>query len=410
MYPSSILAVFGLATFASAHMIMNTPVPFGKSTLNSSPLDTSTGVDFPCKQRTGVYDAEGASNTMAIGSVQPLKFTGSAVHGGGSCQISVTYDQKPTKSSVFKVIHSIEGGCPMQNITGNNGDDASAVDPDTYSFTIPASLPTGTATLAWTWFNKVGNREMYMNCAPITITSGSSKREELEARNTTQLVERDMSAFNALPDMFTANLAGPSGCGTVSDTDLIFPNPGDSLERLGLATSSALAAPTGPCSAAAASGSGSAPSSAPTSIQTSPSVVPIPASSSTPSLSGGVFATSAPSVSASAPAASQTSSIAPAAPAATTSAASSPAATGTSSAGGLTGPCTTEGMWNCVGGTSFQQCASGSWSIVQPLAAGTKCTAGQSSAIQIDAIARPKEKRAIRFPREHIRRHASNAK
>jgi len=33
---------------------------------------------------------------------------------------------------------------------------------DTYSFTIPTSLPTGTATIAWTWFNKVGNREMYM--------------------------------------------------------------------------------------------------------------------------------------------------------------------------------------------------------------------------------------------------------
>lgn len=25
-----------------------------------------------------------------------------------------------------------------------------------------------------TWFNKIGNREMYMNCAPVTITNGGS--------------------------------------------------------------------------------------------------------------------------------------------------------------------------------------------------------------------------------------------
>jgi hypothetical protein len=146
---STTLAVFGLATLGAAHMKMSTPVPFGESTLNNSPL-AADGSDFPCKQRTGVYAAEGASNTLALGSTQKLAFVGSAVHGGGSCQISITYDTAPTKSSVFKVIHSIEGGCPMKGVTGNNGDDANQVDPDTYTFPVPSSLPTGTATLAWT--------------------------------------------------------------------------------------------------------------------------------------------------------------------------------------------------------------------------------------------------------------------
>ncbi|CCD44596.1 predicted protein [Botrytis cinerea T4] len=33
--------------------------------------------------------------------------------------------------------------------------------------------------------------------------------------------------------------------------------------------------------------------------------------------------------------------------------------------------CTTEGMFNCISGTSFQQCASGGWSAVQNMAEGT---------------------------------------
>ena len=149
-YSSTAFAVLGLATLGSAHIKMTKPVPFGESTLNNSPL-AADGSDFPCKQRTGVYAAEGASNTMALGSVQTVSFVGSAVHGGGSCQFSVTYDEAPTKSSTFKVIHSIEGGCPMKGVTGNNGDDATQPVPDTYSFTVPTTLPTGTATFAWTW-------------------------------------------------------------------------------------------------------------------------------------------------------------------------------------------------------------------------------------------------------------------
>ena len=117
-FQSSIVAALGMASYASAHIMMTTPKPFGKSTLNNSPLEKD-GSDFPCKQRGGVYDPEGASNPMALGSTQPLNFVGSAVHGGGSCQISITYDEKPTKDSVWKVIHSIEGGCPMRNTAGN---------------------------------------------------------------------------------------------------------------------------------------------------------------------------------------------------------------------------------------------------------------------------------------------------
>jgi hypothetical protein len=90
-FASIIVAVFGLATLGRSHMKMSTPTPYGKSSLDTDPLSFN-GSDFPCKQRTGVYDIEGATNTMPLGSVQPLEFIGIIVHGGGSCQVSITYD------------------------------------------------------------------------------------------------------------------------------------------------------------------------------------------------------------------------------------------------------------------------------------------------------------------------------
>jgi hypothetical protein len=400
--------ILGLAALGSSHMIMNTPIPYGKSSLTNSPLD-GAGADFPCKQRSGVYDAQGASNPMALGSTQPLKFTGSATHGGGSCQISITYDKEPTKSSVFKVIHSIEGGCPIQGVAGNNGDNANAVDPSTYSFKIPSTLPTGDATLAWTWFNKIGNREMYMNCAPITITAGSAKRDEedLEARNVTQLMERDQAAFNALPNMFVANLG--NGCGTVDSKDTIFPNAGDSVETLAGSTTTDLKAPTGSACGAAVSATGASGSGATTAagsaVTSAAKASSVPASS--PALSGGVFATVASSAVASSAPQASASSVASSAPASHASSAASPASTGTTGTGSAIAAgtaCTTEGMWNCIGGTSFQQCASGVWSAVQPVAGGTTCTAGQSTSFAVNAIVAKRAKRAVRFSQDHVRR------
>jgi hypothetical protein len=334
-----------------------------------------------------------------------LAFTGSATHGGGSCQVSITYDAAPNKNSVWKVIHSIEGGCPIKNVAGNNGNDASAVNPDTYSFTVPTTLPTGSAVLAWTWFNKVGNREMYMNCAPITLTGSGSKREfneletlDLEPRNATQLIERDINAYNALPDMFVANIG--NGCGTKDSTDLLFPNPGNSVEQDGLATSSALAAPTGSCQSAAGAISAIKTSAIATSAAAVKTSVP-----------GGVFITTAAPVAVTTAVASKVSSAAPviattvasAKPAATTAASSSPVTTVGAQAVGSA--CSTEGQWNCIAGTSFQRCASGTWSAVMAVSGGTTCTAGISSTLNIAAISKKKH-RAIRFSNEHVRRHA----
>ncbi|UKZ70818.1 uncharacterized protein TrAtP1_011787 [Trichoderma atroviride] len=320
---SKLFAVTALATAASAHIVMTNPVPFDASNLKNAPLDPS-GANFPCKVGTieGVpydYILDGASNVYAQGSTQKLAFMGSAVHGGGSCQVSVTTDAKPDKNSVWKVIKSIEGGCPAKDQIGNLPEnDASTVDPYTYEYTIPKELQSGNYTLAWTWFNKVGNREMYMNCAPLTVTGSGGSKDFL----------------NTLPDMHQANFAGAKDCGTDEGHDLLFPNPGNDVDKFNGATD-VFQGPT--CTASGApnptnGGSGSGSGSALTSSPSQPTQASVPSA-------GGVFITRPP---ASQPAATQPAASQPAAsqPAASQPAASEPVVT---SAPVASPPCSVSG-------------------------------------------------------------------
>lgn len=149
-----------LIACANAHMVIRSPVPYGQDSLTNSPLEPD-GSDFPCKQRSGVYDVT-KMNNMAVGVPQELAFTGGATHGGGSCQVSVTMDKEPTKDSDWRVIHSIVGGCPT-NETGNMSGDAKFDGASTFQFSIPKGMPNGQYTLAWTWFNKVNPSPILVN-------------------------------------------------------------------------------------------------------------------------------------------------------------------------------------------------------------------------------------------------------
>lgn len=122
-----------------------------------------------------------------------MELSGGATHSGGSCQLSLSYDNGAT----FKVIKSMEGGCPL---TKN------------YDFEIPGDAPSGDALFAWTWFNLEGNREMYMNCADVTISGGSGGSG---------------GSLSSLPDMFAANVG--NGCKTVEGKHTVFENPGDDV-------------------------------------------------------------------------------------------------------------------------------------------------------------------------------------
>ncbi|KAI1129441.1 hypothetical protein F5Y10DRAFT_151507 [Nemania abortiva] len=381
MYFTKATISSALVAAVKAHMIMKTPSPFDPSALNNSPLDAS-GSDFPCKF-SGAYTATGGTtNTFALGSDQELSFIGSAVHGGGSCQVVLTYDNPPTKDSKWKVIHSIEGGCPAKGQAGNLPENPDGTGAGTYKYTIPSNIPSGKGTIGWTWFNRIGNREMYMNCGPLELTGTGGSQ----------------SNFDSLPDMVVLNIG--SHPQTPEGVDYKFKDAGSSVEnnigQFGVATCGNDGCTNGDTTGSGGSGSGS--SSAAGSATTSAAAAP--SSSSAAGGGGGVFLTTGTAGSGAAPtstAAFSTSVVPTVTPIATPTPTASPSSgagsdsgtsPGTGSGSGLSGACTTEGMWNCVGGSSYQQCASGIWSAVQPMAAGTKCTPGQSASLDMSFAGR----------------------
>ncbi|KAI1487753.1 hypothetical protein F5X96DRAFT_648465 [Biscogniauxia mediterranea] len=365
-------ALTALLSAVSGHMIMQSPTPYSAQNLDNSPL---TGSNYPCKV-TGdpatFYSRDGITNTMAVGETQTLSFKGSAVHGGGSCQLAITKDLQPSASTSWQVILSIEGGCPSKTGSG----------PDTYDFTIPDSVAPGDYSFAWTWQSKLaGQPEYYMNCAPITVTGGSSSKRS--ANETMEL----MSRADELPELFVGNMATINDCKTAMSSDAEYPNPGPNVIRPG--SNNQFAPVTGtncvPKGATDNSGSGSGSGSA----------SPSSSSTSAPAASPTTLVTSTTT---SAPAASTTSA-APATSASSAPASGSSGSPSSGSGGGLTGACTEEGTFNCVGGTSYQQCASGSWTAMMQMPATTKCQEGKSTTLwgRSLAVSSPAESRKKSF-------------
>jgi len=398
-----------MAAAANAHMIMKTPVPAGSP--NNSPLEAD-GSDYPCKGLTDDALALGQENIMAVGAPQTLSFTGSAVHGGGSCQVSIAKGTKISKDMKFMVIHSIEGGCPA-DAAGNLGNDAAADVAATFQFSIPdhPDLPPSTSdddlyTLAWTWNNKIGNREMYMNCAKVQITAATKKRY---APANMPVSKRQQAP---LPAMFVANIG--NGCTVPDNMNVKYPDPGASLVGPPSDQEEAMADPVGNCGAvgAASPSVGNSASSGAASATTAPAISN--SVSQVSSATATAISQSAPGVFATAPA-SQSSAAATQAPVASSaavatsaSAAAVPLSTGTSSSS-TSGTCEV-GAWNCAAdGKSFTRCiAGGTWSASIPMAAGMSCTPGISMNFAYNAIAATNAKRDIR---SHVarRRHSLHA-
>lgn len=141
------------AALASGHIVLKTPKPYKFPAYGPSNPINPTGSDWPCKipGGTGKLQIDGTPTFMVVGQPQSLSFErgNGAVHGGGSCQVSLLPGFEPSKTNAdFRVIKSIEGGCPAMNQEGNL---AEGQDPNTYNFTIPAETPAGDYTLSWTW-------------------------------------------------------------------------------------------------------------------------------------------------------------------------------------------------------------------------------------------------------------------
>ncbi|KAF6821905.1 extracellular protein [Colletotrichum musicola] len=428
---SFLSAVALLASQTTAHMAMTYPPPL-RSKLNpfSSNIDYSitspmaaSGSDFPCKGTLNLLGTKDASPvaTWQAGREYNMSIDGGANHNGGSCQAALSFD----KGKTFTVIHSYIGNCPVAGASS-------------LKFTLPADTPSAPdAIFAWTWFNNVGNREFYMNCAIITVNGGGGGQTGAA------------SSFSSRPEIFKANIN--NGCSTLEGSDVMFPNPGPDVTS----QSSKTAPPSGNTGTGGGSGAGSgsgsggaspAPSSNPVPsnpapVASSPAAAPsspvAPVSSQvasqpatppatslqqyeqvlTPPRPGGVFI---PVPSASSSCDSETkqqttmvtvnrpSNGSPTtAPAATSVNPSVPTPTLTppENAQNAMTPglaCTDEGQWLCVQGTHFQRCASGQWSVMMSMAAGTKCVSGSTEFVTWAKKRSHKRAHSRRYRSKHI--------
>jgi len=124
-----------LFTSIQAHMVMQYPPAFRSKYnpyVDGTTLDTNlrdpinkTPDRFPCKDfQADLGTRLGTSvATFTTGAVHNFTIEqNSASHGGGSCQIALSYD----KAKSFTVIHSFMGGCGF---------------PGNYKFTIPPDAP-----------------------------------------------------------------------------------------------------------------------------------------------------------------------------------------------------------------------------------------------------------------------------
>lgn len=163
-----------------------------------APLDSS-GSNYPCKG----YQHDSNQSPAAIynaGSTYNITLDGSATHGGGSCQLSLSYDQGQT----FRVIKSMIGGCPLKS---------------SYDFDIPTYAPSGEALFAWSWQNKVGNREFYMDCAVVQVQGSSHHKKQ-----------SSYDSMDSLPGIWKADLQSVTDCTTVEGDSPVYPHPGPDVE------------------------------------------------------------------------------------------------------------------------------------------------------------------------------------
>jgi len=301
------------------------------------------------------------------------------------------------------VIKSIVGGCPA-NTEGNlEPADPNGTGASTFQFTVPDGVAPGEYSLSWTWFNRIGNREMYQNCAPVTVTGGNSKRDaqnrrrfeaveaaKIRARDEAELRARDQTS--SFPNLFVCNLASINSCKNTEGMEYAFPNPGPDVQRAGSRAVETMSGGElgGGGNAQQPTGQGkptNPPQQQPTATFDNGKPTGPPQQQPPNGGNGGNFAEGASS---SAPPATSTynpeSLVTPVNSAGIPVPTTPPSRDGSTnndtgsstSTGAQSGPCTTEGEWLCLG-TSFQRCASGEWSPVMALASGMKCTPGTSA-------------------------------
>ena len=113
-----------------------------------SPLNVSPDFfSFPCKGfPKGPVVATFEKNEITI------TLEGTATHGGGHCQFGISYDDNN-----FVVLKTVLNECLLNTMS--------------YSYEIPTYARGDNITVFWTWINRIGNREYYMECTDVNVNN-----------------------------------------------------------------------------------------------------------------------------------------------------------------------------------------------------------------------------------------------
>jgi len=178
-------AVLNVLMYCDGHIFMNSPpsrrnkyseyyVSSGNVDYNiMAPLNTP-GYKFPCKGFP-----KGPSTKVIQGKTIQITLEGTAIHGGGHCQFGITYDDIN-----FLVLKTVMMDCLLNGMS--------------YTFDVPDNTPSGELTVFWSWVNKIGNREYYMECADISIKTNNEKiNGELSGK---ELLVVNLPGYPSIPE------------------------------------------------------------------------------------------------------------------------------------------------------------------------------------------------------------------
>uniref|UniRef100_A0A6C0E1M3 Chitin-binding type-4 domain-containing protein n=1 Tax=viral metagenome TaxID=1070528 RepID=A0A6C0E1M3_9ZZZZ len=160
-------AILNFINFVSSHIFMQSP-PSRRNKYSEyyksndmidynlmAPLNTP-GYSFPCKGYK-----KGPSTQTITGGVVKIVLEGTATHEGGHCQFGVSFDD-----NTFVVLKTVMDSCLLNGLQ--------------FDLQLPENIPSGDVTMFWTWVNKIGNREYYMECADVFV---ENKNEIVENGN-----------------------------------------------------------------------------------------------------------------------------------------------------------------------------------------------------------------------------------
>ncbi|KAG0289641.1 hypothetical protein BGZ96_006835 [Linnemannia gamsii] len=160
--PTPITAHTGLSTPCGRYQSIAScpePPPGQVRDVNiNAPIGTNIGINQKLCKSSVPYPFSSRTIYKAGETIQTAYSIGSS-HGGGHCQWALSYDGEKTWVVIKTMIRACLQVSPDLEVQAKYR----------IPVQLPDDLPSGNVTFMWLWFNAIGQRELYSNCADIRV-------------------------------------------------------------------------------------------------------------------------------------------------------------------------------------------------------------------------------------------------